>query len=238
VEQYGGTVGNSGNATTTFTSCMFLKNRAQSGGGIVQNQGSSIISNCIFSGNSAETEGGAVWGSNLTITNSVFSDNFAVRGGAVFSVGRTSILNSTIFKSSPDTLSAGIGFRYFGNQRAEIRNSILWIPQNDLTISGSETDTLAISYSDLLHGTDGISPIGPLILEIGSGNISAYPSFLNSGNPAGADSAFFSSDDGLNLFGGPCRNTGDPNSNDLPLTDIVGSPRVQGGRVDMGAYEQ
>ena len=72
----------------------------------------------------------------------------------------------------------------------------------------------------------------------GEGNITDYPLFVNPTEGAGLDYDGLAADWSL-LDSSPCVNTGTPDTTglNLPAIDLGGNPRVFGGRVDMGAYE-
>jgi predicted outer membrane repeat protein len=73
----------------------------------VWNSGRMNLENSLFSGNSSERSGGAVYnhtGGTLIVTNSTFSQNSAAMGGGIYSTGTVTITNSTFFGNSPDGL--------------------------------------------------------------------------------------------------------------------------------------
>src|ERR1700722_10273 len=110
----GGAIGNLGRAATaTITNSTFSDNGTLtndpstdtiSGGAILNNGGTILVTNCTFSGNSAES-GGGVDGNSVTVTNITFSGNSALpgNGGAVrsgvLSTGRAK-LKGTILAGS------------------------------------------------------------------------------------------------------------------------------------------
>lgn len=78
-----------GNSSTTITNCVFKDNIASQGGAIlVQDSSYMLIDSCLFEANEANVnEGGAIIGfaSNTTlIKNSIFKDNKASSGGAIY----------------------------------------------------------------------------------------------------------------------------------------------------------
>jgi len=72
----------------------------------------------------------------------------------------------------------------------------------------------------------------------GETNISDYPQFANPTEGAGIEYDGLAADWTL-LNTSPCVNTGTPDTAGLNLSeiDIAGNPRIYGGRIDMGAYE-
>ena len=72
----------------------------------------------------------------------------------------------------------------------------------------------------------------------GEGNIIDNPQFANPTEDTGPDYDGAAADWSL-LDSSPCINTGTPDTTglNLPDFDLAGNPRVFGGRVDMGAYE-
>jgi len=61
--------------------------------------------------------------------------------------------------------------------------------------------------------------------------------FTNSANPIGDDGIWHTADDGLVPAGSPIINMGNNAAPNIATTDITGQNRIQGGTVDMGAYE-
>ncbi|MDX2077622.1 MAG: hypothetical protein SFZ02_14430 [bacterium] len=100
----GGAIVNIVGGTLTISNSTFSGNSASTDGGAIFNYGSLTISNSTFSGNSA-TFGGAIFNSdrNLTISNSTFSGNSASNDGGAIHSSMSSFLtisNSTFFGNS------------------------------------------------------------------------------------------------------------------------------------------
>ncbi len=72
----------------------------------------------------------------------------------------------------------------------------------------------------------------------GEGNISSDPQFTSPTEGAGIDFDGLAADWTL-LEASPCINTGTPDTSglNLPEFDLAGNPRIFGGRIDIGAYE-
>jgi len=88
---------------------------------------------------------------------------------------------------------------------------------------------LNIEYCDIAGGEDGIWPgNNPATINWLDGNIDEEPLFTGIG-----DYPFSLQDIS------PCVNAGIPDTTgfNLPELDLAGNPRVYGGRIDMGAYE-
>ncbi len=179
------------NSNPTLTNCIFSGNSADGGGGMQNEKNSSpTLTNCRFNGNSAvEWEGGGManFDSSPTLTNCTFSGNSAGEaGGGMHNGGKNS--------SSPT-----------------LTNCILWGNTPDEVKGGTPT----ITYSDVQGGTG--QP------WFGAGCIDTNPLFVDAGD--------------LRLSpGSPCIDTGD-NSVVQVGTDLDGNPRIFNNIVDMGAYE-
>jgi len=117
--------------------------------------------------------------------------------------------NITCANNTTETHGGGI---YSESAPVEIINSILWDnAPNEL--GGS----FLVSYSDIKSGG-----------WPGAGNINLDPLFVGSG-----DYPYALQNDS------PCVNTGIPDTTglNLPEFDLAGNPRLYGGRIEMGAYE-
>jgi hypothetical protein len=93
-----------------------------------------------------------------------------------------------------------------------VKNSILW---NNSPKGAGSAGTIAITYSDVQGGF------------AGEGNIDADPMFVD-----------LASGDYHVKSGSPCIDAGDPGTGVDPFdTDLDGTPRLAGAKLDMGAYE-
>ncbi|MCX6641627.1 MAG: right-handed parallel beta-helix repeat-containing protein [bacterium] len=181
------------------------------GGGIYSANSSPIIIGNIIQGNVAQGDesggyGGGIYcsGSNAIIELNEISHNFAYAvdgpgygGGAYLSGGTTWFnKNSVVYNSASWGMTGGL---YCSSMIPDVINCIFWgnsLPQ----ISGSGS----IAYSNIQGG------------YTGTGNIDAYPAFVDS-----------TQHDCRLQWGSPCIDTGDPNPiyNDPDFT-----------RADMGAW--
>lgn len=147
------------------------------------------------------------------IINSVLYYNYATQGSAVYCRRNGTISSCTIAYN----WNAANGVAVYCGENGTAINSIIYGSDTNIVLPNEPgvTGTIACTYCccpDLLAGTNG--------------NISDPPEFVHE---------FFM--DFHLAVGSPCVNAG----TNLPwmsgATDRAGNPRLQGGRVDMGAYE-
>lgn len=226
---YGGAMYNA-SATPTIKNTLFLYNAAYTSGGAIYSLGGTspiTLYDCVFNNNTsiAGGIGSAIYTDNATITNSVFTGN--TNGyGVIYTSKTLSLYNCTLaFNNSSEGLAV-----YGESAYVIVQNCVF--SGNSYESTGTENNlfgistSFAVSYSSF----DGI---------FGGANNVFAASFLNVGNPAGADNIWRTADDGLRLA---CNsqgiNTGINNTTCItgaPTTDILGLARI--GNTDMGAYE-
>ncbi|GGB94838.1 T9SS type A sorting domain-containing protein [Dyadobacter sediminis] len=193
---------------------------------------------CVFSGNQAADQGGAIanfvrvmglegdgsYMPELTpaITNCTFTGNNAGKnGGAIYNQGY--IIDKLEFLHT------------------YVENSILW--GNTAGVSGaqiSSTGIIDVSYS-LVQGSGGSGAWNGTAGTDQGGNIDTDPGFVNAADPDGADNVAGTSDDGLRLNAAAAPVDKGNNAADGLVgiaTDYAGAARIQGSKVDMGAYER
>lgn len=219
-------------------------NAAGAGGGIYNTSSSPMISNCVITGNAAQSSGTGAGiyneaSSAPIFTNCLISNNSTAggMGGGMFSTQSSPVLiNCTLTRNT-----AGYGGGVFIDlgSTTTIRNSIIW--GNSATNDGnqifSNDGTSSVEYSCFANNssTTGISDVaGPGTVDSTSvgHNINSNPKFAN----------FYHS---FNLTGtSPCLDRGSDSFNGEE-TDIRGSGYVRKlnkatgstGTIDIGAYE-
>ncbi|MBN2129687.1 MAG: VCBS repeat-containing protein [Sedimentisphaerales bacterium] len=223
-------------SSPTLEYVRFLGNEATgtnaAGGGIVNGGASGpTLYNCIFSGNTAETYGGAVhsWtGCDPTFINCTFwANSGGYRGGAVRDYASTT------------TMVNCIAWGNTAQQGAQIALAV-----------GS---VLTVNYCDLQGGVGGVYLEGGSTIAGNVGNISADPQFLD---PDGRNNLTGDEDDNLRPSpGASCNDAGDNTVVPDPAYASVNTDIERYGRftndparadsgngvppiVDMGAYEQ
>ena len=230
----GGGMENASFSAPIITNTTFTGNSASDGGGMSSSFSAPIITNTTFTGNSAVGGGGMynAFSSSPTITNTTFTGNSAsVRGGGMENVTSSSpTITNTTFTGNSASVRGGGGMYNSSFASTRIRNSILW---------GNGTE--------IVNDNNGVAIVGKSIIKGGftgcgscpNTNGNADPLFANAADPDGTDNLYRTADDGLRLqVGSPAINTGDNSL--IPsgvTTDIAGAARIQGGTVDMGAYE-
>lgn len=240
----GGAVYNDEDSGSTITNCIAKDNYANSGGFVFNNYSSSTISSSVFENNSAY-QGGVLLNthSDIDIANSIFKDNSAHWGGAIINgtsnfvgtncifEGNTADIGGAIRNSNTNMLinnctvtgnSASMGAIYASFSIPEIRNTII---RGENALYANES-AFQISYSNI-EGC-GTSDIDWNVDDCGTdegGNIDADPLFIGTGeHPLMLSALSQCVDAGYNDYVSE-------------LTDILGSTRIVGGTVDMGAYE-
>ena len=157
---YGGAIFNEADGNYTINNCMFTQNTAVGGGAIDNYNGDDIftitnsiftqntashggaicnfaqltINNSLFTNNTQGFEGGAIYNSGyLTVTGSIFTNNTAIEGGAIYNDGTANVNFNYIFGN---TASEGnqIYNCFIGNVNATDN----WWGTNTPNISGND----------------------------------------------------------------------------------------------------
>ncbi|MBC8416628.1 MAG: T9SS type A sorting domain-containing protein, partial [Candidatus Cloacimonetes bacterium] len=188
------------------------------GGGIFCDEYSSpILTNLTISYNSADLGGGIYCenDSEPTIINALITNNSADYGGGICCCTSSSLnlVNNTI---SDNSATLGGGIYSSTSSYPVVTNSILWDNYPEEIHLGSGYCSVLAIYSNIEGGWEG------------TGNIDEDPLFVGYGN-----FPFSLLDDS------PCVNTAIPDTTglNLPEYDLAGNPRIFGGRIEMGAYE-
>lgn len=184
---------------------------ALDGGGIACQGSSPTIVNNRIEFNTAGNEGGGIRcseGSSPMIVGNIIRNNTGYDGGGLFANRSTlTVVNSTVI-----------------NNRASIGPGIK-VESSSLQLKGSIVWNNGISSSQASIGAEYSAVQGVMN---GSGVINQYPQFTDTGRG-----------DFSLAQGSPCVNRGcyDTAGLKLPVSDILGNPRIHGGRADMGACE-
>ncbi|MHC4571614.1 MAG: right-handed parallel beta-helix repeat-containing protein [Planctomycetota bacterium] len=218
----------------TITKCTISGNTAKGidgeyayGGGIYCHGSDPAITNCTISGNSARM-GGSIYfvASSPTIINSTITENTAESdgGGICCHSSNPTVTNCTFASNSGPNGSALACDSYQQQYPSNIQviNCILADGGNE--IWNNDGSTITITYSDVQDGWEG------------EGNIDTDPLFVEPGYWEA--NGFWVEGDYHLLPDSSCIDAGDPNYIAAPNeTDLDGNPRVNDGRIDMGAYE-
>jgi len=219
----GGAMASQGYSAPDVIDCTFTNNHSSGAAGALYGAGNGTYTNCVFTSNTAATNGGAVfshWGDSPTFISCIFAWNQSGTEGSavVFGLGLQVLKNCTI---SGNTSGNGGGAVNCGDDASLMINCIVW-GNTGGNVNAVIPIALTASYSDIQDGF------------AGTGNINADPLFANAARG-----------DFHLRFGSPCIDTG--TSSGAPATDIEGKPRPQdipgvgadgpGVAFDMGAYE-
>ena len=225
---YGGGIYCNEYSSPSLENVTITGNSATSAGGGIFNWDSYLsLENVRITGNSAVHDGGGIccWDSdpsleNVTITGNSATGSYRMGGGICCRDSDPSLENVTITGNSATWWGGGI---YCHNSNLSLINSIVSDNMGNYGIYVSSSSQ-SITYSDFYNNENGnyygCSP--------GTGCIEEDPLFVGVG-----DHPFMLQD--LS----PCVNSGIPDTTglNLPEFDLAGNPRVFGGRIDMGAYE-
>ena len=235
------------------------------GGGIANWNGQLQLTDCEISENTAGNGGGGIfsghWGEpapRVVLHNSTVSDNVAVDGGGIWYQGCMAVSNSTVSCNRATIWGGGI----WSGINATLSLSHGTLSQNSAGVKGGGICVLTNGLGDgaavsLYHavvadnsvdsggsGPDGYGSLNSLgynfientnncvITNVVTGNIYNEDPVLgalqDNGGPTPTHALLPLS---------PCINGGDPGFAPPPTGDQRGDPRVEGGVIDIGAYE-
>ena len=245
----------------TLTGCDFNDNNSDYWGGGALFRGTATVTNCTFAENTANGSpsdgGGALFRGTATVTNCTFTDNETTNegGGAYFRTAGT-VINSTLYNNTADNQGGGIFVSSETNNPFTLQNSILVGNTAAVAASGHQTyvnNTSTVRIVNIQHNliAGGADPLGT-----DQGVVYATPGSANITEAGTVDeddaSVVFASTTASNAnylhlaAGSPAVNVGNNlylnngtpgNTDDDIKTDLAGEIRIQGGTVDLGAYE-
>jgi len=210
------------------------------GGGILNdgtgngNRSNPRIMNCIIAGNEAGKGGGVYnYARSAGVTkpffvNCVFKGNSAGEGGGMFNDGYNgesspTLINCTFSGNAGSNSGALYNWGYSGVSAPSLVNCNIW--GNESKLQQVRNDDATISYENC--NIEGRAAQGT--------NISSDPFFVQMPDHTNAPAR----SGNVTLYSNsPCINAGNNTAADtLVQTDLHGSPRIQEGTIDIGAYE-
>lgn len=255
----GGAISVMGKRNLTIQNCVITNNKAIIGGAIFSRGADVLISNCTISNNSSHSDGGAFYfnkcsprlinnkisenhsnefggglvcdESNSLLINNLFSGNTARFGGAIaLRNSEAKLINNTIANNKAIENGGGI---HCDNSMPEIVNSIIWGNHSNQKMDqlylyrNSSPD---ISWTNIQYGYKGVvwakdMPVNDLegLMDV----MQHEPMFTDN------EDTKYALDENS-----PYIDAGNTNlKNQTESTDIIGKPRIEGGYIDLGAYE-
>ena len=220
-----------GTAHVTLQNCRIMDNNASMGGGLCDRVGADYT-NCRISNNTASTKGGGIYlynNTEPTFKNCIISNNTANNAGGMYARGQFTAYNCDFVMN---LATESIGGIYHENSHNKYYNCIVWgnvangMPNQFAGLS--DFDHCAVS--GIVNGSDNYN----IPNENNGDEPGVFVRFNHPASGAGAD--YHNENWSLNPRS-ICLNAGKPNTTGLGNTDIAGNPRLQKGRVDIGAYE-
>ena len=229
----GGVYINSTGGTThvTLNNCLISGNSSSMGGGVCDRIGATFT-NCRFSNNTASTKGGGIYLYNNTepvFKNCLISNNTAKEAGGMYARGKFTAYNCDFVMNLGTESIGGI---YNEDRHNKYYNCIIW--GNEANGQPSQVDGVSDYEYCAVQGGVGGTEIIDLPAENNGTEPGVFVRFRQPSNGAGAD--YHSANWTLHPRS-ICLNAGKPNTTGLGNTDLYGNPRIQKGRVDIGAYE-
>ena len=229
----GGVYINSTGGTTkvNLTNCTITDNSASMGGGVCDRIGATY-SNCCISNNIATTKGGGLYlynNTEPTFKSCIFANNTAKEAGGMYARGKFTAYNCDFVMN---LATESIGGIYHEERHNKYYNCIIW--GNVANGQPSQTDGVSdYEYCAVQGDVEGTENI-----DLAAANNGSEPGvFVRFIHPAGGAGADYHNNDWSVRPRSICLNAGKPNTTGLGNTDIYGNPRLQKGRVDIGAVE-
>jgi hypothetical protein len=240
-------------SSPVINKCLFGETWSYGLGPISVSAGGSVrsfprINSCYFVGGWGDNGAGGIYAfanCKLSIANSVFTNCEGVYGSAIGMVNTygADIVNCTFYNnrggwSVSDPFVGAIGASNVGDP-VNISNCIFYNNTNRGVVANlysSGNNPFLLENCSFQAQDPGYSTMPLSILN----SLDDLPSFINPGNIAGPDGVFFTSDDGMAL-GAISTSVNTGKNEQIPsfiTTDILGKQRVEGCRVDMGAFER
>ena len=231
---YGGGVyinSTGGTAHVTLYNCIVSDNVASMGGGVCDRVGADYT-NCRINNNIATTKGGGIYlynNTEPTLKNCIINNNTANNAGGMYARGQFTAYNCDFVMNLATESVGGI---YHENNHNKYYNCIVWgnvangLPNQFAGLSDFEH----CAVNGIVNGTDNFN----IPVENNGNEPGIFVRFNHTAQGAGAE--YHNSNWSIHPRS-ICLNAGKPNTTGLGPVDIAGNPRLQKGRVEIGAYE-
>ena len=220
-----------GTAHVTLLNCVIADNHASMGGGVCDRVGADYT-NCRISNNIASTKGGGIYLYNNTepvFKNCIINNNTANNAGGMYARGQFTAYNCDFVMNLATESVGGI---YHENSHNKYYNCIVWgnvahgLPNQFAGLSDFEYSAVC----GIVNGSENYD----IPVENSGDEPGVFVRFNHPAQGAGAD--YYNENWSLKPRS-ICLNAGKPNTTGLGDIDIAGNPRIQKGRVEIGAYE-
>jgi len=220
-----------GTAHVTLNNCIIADNNASMGGGVCDRVGADYT-NCRINNNIASTKGGGIYlynNAEPTLKNCIISNNTATSAGGMYARGQFTAYNCDFVMN---LATESIGGIYHENSHNKYYNCIVWgnvangLPNQFAGLSDFEY----CAVNGIVNGSENYN----IPVENNGDEPGVYVRFKHPASGAGAD---YHNEDWSLKSRSICLNAGKPNTTGLGNIDIAGNPRIQKGRVEIGAYE-
>ena len=220
-----------GTSHVNLSHCTISDNTASMGGGVCDRIGGTYT-NCHIANNTASTKGGGIYlymNTEPTFKNCVLANNTAKNAGGMYARGKVTAYNCDFVMNLATETCGGI---FNEATPSKYYNCILW----GNVANGQPSQALGSAdyeYCAVQGGVGGTENIN--LPDVNDGEEpGVFVRFAHLPDGAGAD---FHNTSWELLPNSICLNAGKPNTTGLGSTDIAGNPRIQKGRVEIGAYE-
>ena len=223
-----------GNVHADITNCTITDNSTSMGAGICDRLGATYT-NCVISNNTSSTKGGGIYiysNAEPVLKGCLVSNNTANEGAALYARGKFNATNCTFVMNEALDAQGGI---FNENHHNKYVNCILW----GNTCKGQPCQVTGASDYEYCAVQGGISEgTATEVIDITLENDGEEPGdFIRFVQPTEGCGASYTQADWSLMPRSIALNAGKPNTTGLPTTDLNGDPRLQNGRIEIGAYE-